>query len=611
MSSESKGHWGGVLAMLAAMIVVLCAFGTPTAAQDWSAPKWEIFGGYSFLYPNATVHGVLPLGVLPLSSNLESNPRGFGGSVTYNFNRWVGITLDGSEHWHSGEVGVPMRIDDAAFWNVSVGPKITFRGLHAPTYQDRMSHFSPFLEFLVGVQDLSPDAFYSINKFGFMAGGGLDVNLSKHFALRLIRADFVYSNYRYGPPAVTLATNLRGVRVQTGIVILLGGGAPPPLPVQPPVASCSAGPQMVYAGSGDSVAVRADASDPGNHALTYSWTTTGGTVEGSGPQARWNSSGTAPGTYTVGARVDNGHGGTADCTAEIRVQPRPHRPPTMSCSADHGTVTVGQPVEITAIASDPDNDPLTFTWNATGGKVESSGSSVEFQTADLAPGTYVITGHVDNGYTGTADCTVNVDVQAPAPPPEVAELEERLALHSIYFPTARPTEANPTGGLVESQQTVLASLADDFNRYLTYKPDAHLILEGHADQRGSIDYNNALTERRVERAKSFLVEHGVPAANIETRSLGKQENLDAEQVKQLIDQNPDLSDDDRQRLESNLPVIILANNRRVDVSLNTTGQQSVRQYPFNAKDALTLLSTEGGKDLKHAKPPAEKKSTEP
>jgi hypothetical protein len=28
-------------------------------------------------------------------------------------------------------------------------------------------------------------------------------------------------------------------------------------------------------------------------------------------------------------------------------------------------------------------------------------------------------------------------------------------------------------------------------------------------------------------------------------------------------------------------------NRRVDVSLNTTGQQSVRQYPFNAKDSLT------------------------
>ena len=52
MSSHSKSHLGRVLAMLAVMIVVLCAFGTPAAAQDQSAPKWELFGGYSFLYPN-------------------------------------------------------------------------------------------------------------------------------------------------------------------------------------------------------------------------------------------------------------------------------------------------------------------------------------------------------------------------------------------------------------------------------------------------------------------------------------------------------------------------------------------------------------------------------
>jgi outer membrane protein OmpA-like peptidoglycan-associated protein len=69
----------------------------------------------------------------------------------------------------------------------------------------------------------------------------------------------------------------------------------------------------------------------------------------------------------------------------------------------------------------------------------------------------------------------------------------------------------------------LLSLASDFNRYLATKPQSHLILEGHADRRGSDEYNNALTERRVERTRRFLIEHGVPSANIETRSLGKQE----------------------------------------------------------------------------------------
>ena len=71
---------------------------------------------------------------------------------------------------------------------------------------------------------------------------------------------------------------------------------------------------------------------------------------------------------------------------------------------------------------------------------------------------------------------------------------------------------------MESQQEVLAALATDFNRYLTFKPEAHLILGGHADVRGSEEYNKHLTERRVERAKSFLVEHGVPAGSIETFS---------------------------------------------------------------------------------------------
>ena len=161
MPSDSKSHLGRVLSMLAATIIVLCAYGAPTAAQDQPAPKWELFGGYSILYPNTTVHGVLPLGLLPLSSEAELNPRGFGGSITYNFNHWLGLTLDGSDHTHSGEVGVPMRIDDAAFWNISAGPKFTLRS----------HHFSPFIEALVGNNDFSPDAFYSINKLGFMAGG--------------------------------------------------------------------------------------------------------------------------------------------------------------------------------------------------------------------------------------------------------------------------------------------------------------------------------------------------------------------------------------------------------------------------------------------------------
>jgi hypothetical protein len=59
---------------------------------------------------------------------------------------------------------------------------------------------------------------------------------------------------------------------------------------------------------------------------------------------------------------------------------------------------------------------------------------------------------------------------------------------------------------------------------------------------------------------------------IETRSFGDEDNLSAGQVKEQIVQNPELTADDRQQMLRNLQVMVLANNRRVDVSLSTTGQ---------------------------------------
>jgi len=111
------------------------------------------------------------------------------------------------------------------------------------------------------------------------------------------------------------------------------------------------------------------------------------------------------------------------------------------------------------------------------------------------------------------------------------------------------------------------------------------------------------SQRRVERTKNFLVEHGDPADHFETRSFGKEDQLTADQIKELIAQNPDLSPADRQQMLNNLQVLVLANNRRVDVTLSTTGQQCTRLYPFNAKDYLALINPKSGEK----KPPVKKK----
>jgi len=66
---------------------------------------------------------------------------------------------------------------------------------------------------------------------------------------------------------------------------------------------------------------------------------------------------------------------------------------------------------------------------------------------------------VNDGRGGTADASGSVEVKEP---PQIKQLEAKLALHSIYFPTAQPTVAKPTGGLMASQATTLDTLASDF-----------------------------------------------------------------------------------------------------------------------------------------------------
>jgi len=141
--------------------------------------------------------------------------------------------------------------------------------------------------------------------------------------------------------------------------------------------------------------------------------------------------------------------------------------------------------------------------------------------------------------------------------------------------------------------------------YLQTRPDARLTLIGHADPRGSEEYNQALSQRRVNRVRQFLVQQGVPDANIDTKAQGEDQNLTNAQIKEAVERNPELSQEERQKVLNNMGQILLASNRRVDITLSNSGQasqESVRQYPFNAADSLTLLDTNNAtkKPVRHA-----------
>jgi hypothetical protein len=84
--------------------------------------------------------------------------------------------------------------------------------------------------------------------------------------------------------------------------------------------------------------------------------------------------------------------------------------------------------------------------------------------------------------------------------------------------------------------------------------------------------------------------------------------MSADQVKQAVDQEQDLTAAQKTQLNRNAKVLALAQNRRVDVTLSTTGQTSVRQFPFNASDALNLINPKGT-GTAAAKKPAPKTGT--
>ena len=575
-SGRARAIFAAVLSVSAAMIV----FSTSASAQSDTVPKYDIYLGYQWMHPGATVPAPFGNPNNPTPYKVPDMSTGFGGAFTYNFDRHWGAEFDLGHSWGNSNY-------ESTF---SAGPRFMWRTEGSNIFLHALLSYNRF-----SVKGLPNGT----NGIGAILGGGWDLPFTKNFSWRVFEANYVFARHNYASYAAPEFPDLRrptlnGARLGTGVVFSWGGA-----PALTPTAACSVQPTEVMVGEPVTASVTASNFNP-KHTVNYAWSGNGGQVTGKETSATIDTNNVAPGNYTVTAHVTDPKAkanNEASCSANYTVKPLPPKnPPTMSMSATPNELTPGGTVSLTANCTSPDGVPVSVAnWTSTSGTVTGSGNTATLNTADLPPGPVTVTATCTDSRNLTGQASTQVTIQNPPPPPVDKALEARLALHSVYFPTGQPTPKDPNAGLLPSQQKILLTMATDFKKYLQAKPDAHITLEGHADHRGSAAFNQVLTERRVARVKGFLVENGVPESAIDTKALGKEHNLSTDEVKQSIEQNPDLTTEERKRALARIVVIRMASNRRVDITLNSAGQAetSVRQFPFNSTDALSLI---GGRE---------------
>jgi peptidoglycan-associated lipoprotein len=78
-------------------------------------------------------------------------------------------------------------------------------------------------------------------------------------------------------------------------------------------------------------------------------------------------------------------------------------------------------------------------------------------------------------------------------------------------------------GLTDDAKATL----DELGQALKANPQFAVTIEGHADERGTVEYNIALGEQRAQAAKAYLVALGVDASRVDTISHGEQQPVDA------------------------------------------------------------------------------------
>jgi|SRR5579872_4355462 len=176
----------------------------------------------------------------------------------------------------------------------------------------------------------------------------------------------------------------------------------------------------------------------------------------------------------------------------------------------------------------------TLTWdtrNATDIIVDSIGSVPPSGSESVMP-TESTTYHLTaKGPGGSETATARITVNAPPPPPAETpkpNLEELFSknIKNIFF------DFDKYDIRTDQQQAVQYDA-----KFLSEYPSLSFMIEGHCDERGSIEYNLALGDKRANRVKQALVESGVNSDRITTVTYGKERPFCSEQNEECWQEN--------------------------------------------------------------------------
>ena len=190
-----------------------------------------------------------------------------------------------------------------------------------------------------------------------------------------------------------------------------------------------------------------------------------------------------------------------------------NRPPTLTCEIERSTVRQGESVRIRAVTNDPNDDPVTVTWNAAAGSLSATtGDVVTWNSSSVPAGSGNITARASDGRGGTANCTVRVTVEIPVVPDLTPE-ERPFDCYDFNSGTAR----------VDNR---CKAILDDVALLLRQNPSATVAITGYSDTAGATSANNRLSQQRADNARADLVDrHSISVSRIQTSSRGSREQI--------------------------------------------------------------------------------------